>query len=424
MTTVIPGPNNAEPRVETLAQSQAAMERILAENLLPFWRVQAVRDSGPGYTLNHDVQGRFLGRANLRLVSQARALWGFSQLMPTRWGIPSDQQYAAHGFAILTRLFRDPSHGGFYWELDSSGSRPTMPDKQLYGHAFALFALATHAIADRSAASVAAAREAFLVLEDRFRDREHGGYFEVFRHDWGRKPVYRAGYLGAGSSLKLLNSHIHVLEALLAYLRLTGDTEARDRIEDLSEILATCMRRAPAPHFPESYFRDWTPACRPGVRRQSYGHDLETVMLLIRASALLHTDDTSRHDAYFAIADTVSRCGADPVHGGLFASGPVGKPADHRVKMAWVQAEALVAFDAIHRLSGDPAHGGAFLHTLNWVLDWQCDWEGGEWFPTIDTSGMASGLKAGPWGGPYHNVRAILDSLDQTTNRSASNDAH
>lgn len=400
--------------VHDLHDARGAMRTILTRNLLPFWRSRIASCGGPGYPLNHDVRGRFLGPGRLRLVSQARVLWAFSRLANTRWNDPLDRGRAERGFGLLTGPMRDELHGGVFWELDPLARYPTMPVKCLYGHAFALFALSTFAQVERSAHAEAAAREVFDVMEDRFRDREYGGYVETLQRDWRRVPGGRAGCLGAPPDVKLSNSHLHVLEALTAYLSLTGAPQARARVAELADILLDSAQRSPVPHFSEQYTREWKPVDAPSARRVSYGHDLETVMLLISAFRALQRDDRRHHGLYCDIADAALRFGEDALRGGFFSGGRVAAAADHRDKLAWVQAEALLALGELHRLLGDSAHADAMLRTLNWILGWQCDWEHGEWFERIDHRNRASGLKAGPWGGPYHALRAMIECLDMS----------
>ena len=77
--------------------------------------------------------------------------------------------------AILTHRFHNQVHGSFYWRIAADGYRPKKADKQLYGQAFALFALAEQALATGSAADAATA------VEGLSSDRSGGG---DRRRDW------------------------------------------------------------------------------------------------------------------------------------------------------------------------------------------------------------------------------------------------
>ena len=68
------------PAPEELLRSRQQLERILAENLLPFWSFQVIDGEEGGYRLNHNLLGQWQGPANKGLVSQARTVWFFSRL--------------------------------------------------------------------------------------------------------------------------------------------------------------------------------------------------------------------------------------------------------------------------------------------------------------------------------------------------------
>ena len=59
---------------------QARLEKLLLENILPFWYPQTLDQDLGGYALNHDVEGKWGGPAPKALVTQARTVWFFSRL--------------------------------------------------------------------------------------------------------------------------------------------------------------------------------------------------------------------------------------------------------------------------------------------------------------------------------------------------------
>ena len=137
--------------------------------LLPFWRGVADSSAGEGqregYALNHDLAGRWLGPANLAVVTQARMLWFFAHLQRHGRATPDDAGRAERGYAVLTKRFRDKAQGGFFWQVRYTDYGPSKPDKQLYGQIFPLFALSEHALATGSDAATAAAADAFKVID-------------------------------------------------------------------------------------------------------------------------------------------------------------------------------------------------------------------------------------------------------------------
>jgi mannose/cellobiose epimerase-like protein (N-acyl-D-glucosamine 2-epimerase family) len=122
-------------------------------------------------------------------VTQARTLWFFARIMQTPFADDSDGRQAERGFTFLAERMWDHRHGGFYWHIDDLGL-PVRESKQLYGHAFALFALSRYAAASESAGAIDLAHAPFELLEQRFHDHDHPGYREFFTADW-REPANR-----------------------------------------------------------------------------------------------------------------------------------------------------------------------------------------------------------------------------------------
>jgi mannose/cellobiose epimerase-like protein (N-acyl-D-glucosamine 2-epimerase family) len=393
----------------SLAEARTVLQRILIQSMLPFW-LHGTLDPAGGYRLHHDVHGRWRGGAGKRLVSQARMVWFLARLMECGHGVPEVAALARHGLALLAERFWDRRHGGFFWELDAAGGQATMADKHAYGQAQALYAVSQYALATRCSAALDLARATFRVLDERCHDRQYGGYHEFFRSDWAPAPTGRRGYLGAPPALKLANTHLHLLEAVSVFLRLTGDGRAHERLEELVDLFGGALLHPVHATLAEPHERDWSQVDRGRAQAASYGHDVEAIHLLIAADEALGRPADGRLSLYRRVFDHAVRCGADLAGGGFWSSGPPGQPASDRRKIWWVQAEALLTSLELHRLTGEESFLEVFLHTLAWVQRWQVDWSGGDWHAEV-VRGRAYGLKAGPWKGPYHNGRAVLHSL-------------
>ena len=101
--------------VDGLLAAGRAIEAVLVDNLLPFWRMTlAGTGRGRAYPLNHDIAGRLLGPANRRLVAQARTLWFLARLVRAGRGGAGNLELAARGFRFLARRLWDGRYGGFY----------------------------------------------------------------------------------------------------------------------------------------------------------------------------------------------------------------------------------------------------------------------------------------------------------------------
>jgi mannose/cellobiose epimerase-like protein (N-acyl-D-glucosamine 2-epimerase family) len=399
-----------QPTACSLLEAHTVMRRILVENMQPFW-VRGVVDPAGGYRLRCDVRGRWSRRAPKRLVTQARTFWFFSRLLAHGATSAAVATTARQGLLVLVERFWDATNGGFYWELDASGRRPTMPDKHAYGQAQALYALSQYALATGCGTALDLARATFQVLEDRFHDSEYGGYREFYASNWATVPAMYPGYLGAPSALKTANTHLHLLEGVSVYHQLTRGERARQRLAELADIIGGAALHPIHATLVDRHERDWSPSVQERHEVASYGHDLQSVHLLSTADRELGFPEGHRLDLYRRLFDHAVRWGEADDDGGFWSSGPPGQPASDRRKVWWVQAEALLGMLELFRLTGEKVFIDAFLRTLAWVQRWQVDWVGGDWHAEV-VRHRAYGLKAGPWKDPYHHGRAMIDGLE------------
>lgn len=394
------------------AQTCTELEKILLENILPFWYPHVIDPSG-GYRLNHDTAGRYLGPSPKMIVTQARTLWFFSRLYRTPYGKPEHLQAARHGFEFLRDKMWDSEHGGFFWEVDASGLRATIAVKHLYGQAFGLYALAEYARASGDGSALELARELFWLIEERAHDTRHGGYLELFERDWSPARRTATNVMGNPSpEHKLMNTHLHLMEAFTTYLEVAGDAIIRERLLELIAIQGNAVVRKSIGACTDKYMRDWTPLLEGPYGVASYGHDVENVWLFLEACRAAGLRAGPYRDLCRTLFDYSLRHGYDAAEGGFFDSGPLGADATRRAKIWWVQAEGIVGALCMYKLTGDEKYLDCFLRTLNWIQTRQIDWERLEWFETIGPDGNPSGGKAHAWKGPYHNGRAMLECLE------------
>jgi mannose/cellobiose epimerase-like protein (N-acyl-D-glucosamine 2-epimerase family) len=393
-----------------LRASRASIERILTQNIIPFWFPETIDRENGGYRLNHDAQGKYLGPAPKFLVTQARQVWFFSRLARSPYGKPAHLDAARHGFALLRDHMWDAQYGGFFWELDAKGSAPTQPHKHLYGQAFALYALSEYAIASHNAEAEALARQLFDLLGARAHDATYGGYREFFSRDWGPAPAGFGTYMGVGQSdTKLMNTHLHLMEALTTYYRLTKQPSARERLQELLLIETNAVMRKGIAACTDEHGPDWSPR---RAERVSYGHDVENAWLVMDALDALGLPQAPLVDFGRALVDNALLFGFDKERGGFYASGRLGQPADRKEKVWWAEAEGLVATLTMFHLTGDARYREAYLQTLRWIEKGQVDWQHGDWHETVMDDGGIRGPKAGSWKGAYHNGRAMLRCLE------------
>ncbi|MGH7929956.1 MAG: AGE family epimerase/isomerase, partial [Candidatus Binatia bacterium] len=319
---------------------------------------------------------------------------------------------ASHGYEFLCDRMWDEKFGGFYWQVDAAGRLPSNSEKRMYGQSFGLFALTEYAMVSGDPAAKAMAKGLFNLMETQAHDVEHGGYRENFRRDWTPAPVKRAGDRNHTIATKRMNTHMHLLEAVTPFLALTNEPAARERLIELIFISSNSVIRKNVGACTDEYLENWEPLRGPGYDRVSYGHDVENIWLLVEAAQAAGFSVSPLMDFCRTLFSYALQYGFDRKYGGFYNSGGFNAPADRREKIWWVQAEGLVSALQMYRVTGEEVYWKCFSRTLEWVVKHQVDWQHGDWHDTIDQDGRVSGVKAGPWKGPYHNGRAMLQCLD------------
>jgi mannobiose 2-epimerase len=400
------------PAQEEVLQVQQQLERLLSENILPFWYPQVLDRADGGYRLNHDFYGQWQGRANKYFISQARTVWFFSRLAQSAYGRNEHLAAAKHGYEFLRERMWDKNFGGFYWEVDSPGRTAVRLDKHLHVQSFGLFALSEYARAAKDLSARTFAQEFFNFLETHAHDSEHGGYQEAFQRDWTPLSADPPNHLNITSTLKRMNTHLHLLEAMTTFYLLSEDPLARDRLIELILVQSNSVVRKTLGACTDKYQRDWTPLRGSNYDRVLYGHDLENVWILIQACEATGLPNSLLLDLYRTLFHYALQYGFDRKKGGFYDSGPFNASADRRDKTWWVQAECLVSALYMYRLTGEEVYWRCFSQTLHWITKYQVDWKHGEWHMRITTNGTPGGEKAGEWKSPYHNGRAMLLCLE------------
>ena len=389
------------------------LEKNLKENIMAFWFSKSLDRVNGGYTINFGPQGEPKGHGTKMIVSQARTVWLFSRVARAGYGGAEHLQAAEHGYRFLKEKMWDAKHGGFYWEVDASGYQKLKPRKHLYGQAFGLYALSEYYLASKKKEVLDLAIRLFNVLESKSHDKNYAGYIEFFNEDWTPAPSSETPYMGGGTSaLKLMNTHLHLLEAMTTFYRASKLPLARERLLELIAIESNAVVRKGLGACTDKYEPDWTPRLEGEFARVSYGHDLENIWLLVDACNAAGISSHPFLDLYRVLFDYSLKYGYDSEKGGFYDSGAFNQPADRRSKIWWVEAEAIVSALYMHRLTGDARYLAVFSKTYDFIDKYQTDWENGEWHATITPEGKALGDKAQIWKAGYHNGRAMIECLE------------
>ncbi len=401
-----------------LADYRDRIENDLRCNILPFW-IDRVADRARGTfhaRLDHELTIDDAGPRGALLTS--RILWTYSAALPL-YGDPSLRAMADLAYGDLQARFFDREHGGYFWSIHADDT-PERTRKQVYGQAFAIYALTEYHRATGLAEPLAHAQAVFECLETHARDATQGGYFEAFDRDWSPIADMRLSAVDQNDP-KSQNTLLHVMEAYTNLWRVWPDERVRDALHALVEVMLERVLDPASHHLGLFFTAEWQPTSQ----RISYGHDIEASWLLWEAVQALG-DDSLRAKALpkiMAIAEVTLAEGVD-ADGAIFnEGGPTGVTDDR--KEWWPQAEGMVGFLNAAQLSGDDKYLAAALALWDFIETRLIDREDGEWFRGVTRAGdvIATFEKAGFWKCPYHNGRAALEAVARLNALGATADA-
>ncbi|MBT8215257.1 MAG: AGE family epimerase/isomerase, partial [Acidimicrobiia bacterium] len=290
------------------------LERLLTENIIPFWALRT--PGGPdGYPELFDDGGEVIPSRSRHIRTQARTLWVHSQLLGSAYGSTLNEEAARRGFDFIEGHFWDQRHGGFHSRLPLDGDAHA---KHFYDHLMALDAANHFHRATGNQAAERMVADVLEILDKRFRD-DGDGYIEGYATDWS--PItHTASLLVKDRSHKTAASHINALNVLTS----VQESTAANLEPELRMLLDIVDRRAVLPKAPmmgEIFTRDWSAVV--GSPTVSYGHDLERVWMARTARELIG----ARPHSYEPVFDEVVRWGWDRGHGGFYFQGKPGRPA-------------------------------------------------------------------------------------------------
>lgn len=380
------------------------------DRIFKFWSTVPVDERGGfyGYVTNDNMVDP---EAEKGLVMTARYLWSFSAMYGA-FRDPRALELATHALDFLMESLWDRERGGFYWLADAAG-KPLDKKKQVYGQAFALYAMAEYCRIHPEPEVVARCSQVFELLETRAKDSVHGGYWESCTEDWQVVEVSALSEVDTACA-KSMNTHLHVLEAYTNYARLVGTGGVvAGALRDLIQIHLVKIL-SPTTHHLTLYFnQDWTKLPGP----TSYGHDIEASWLLEEALEIL--GDWQLKKAAAPIIIKILKASLEGLAGETLGGerlcwlqNEIHDGNVDRTRIWWVQAEALVGLMNGWQITRDP-YFCELLGPLYRHIELVQACPDGDWYWEILPNGRP-GLdrpKAGAWKTPYHNTRACLELI-------------
>lgn len=379
-------------------------KKELTQNILPFWIDKMQDTEYGGFYGRIDGNNRLHKNANKGSVLNARILWTFS----AAYRILKNEKYlevATRAYNYIKHYFLDKEFGGVYWELDYRGN-PANTKKQVYAQGFALYGFSEYYRATGNKEALDLAVELFHLIE-KYKDKEHGGYFEAFTREWQPIEDMRLSEKDANEK-KSMNTHLHILEPYTNLLRVWDNEELKKAQRELILIFSDKILNNNTFHQELFFGEDWA------VRSSaiSYGHDIEASWLLYEAAEVLGDKDLldKIRQLSLKIADAASE--------GLVADGSMiyEKDRDHtdRERHWWVQAEAVVGYMYACKNSREISYKEKAARIWHYIQNQITDKHNGEWIWSRLEDGKVNQKddKAGFWKCPYHNSRICLEMIE------------
>ena len=400
------------------------LKEELTKNILPYWEQYSKDPKSNGFYGAIDNSNKGNAKAWRSIVMVSRYLWSYSQAAR----LLKDKSYldmADYAYAYMMKDFRDPYYGGVYWSVKQDGSAE-LARKQIYGEAFACYALSEYACAVKELRKSQLCAENIMseclsiynLLEKYALDKELGGYAEALNRDWSftKETSLSAKDIDCAKSM---NTNLHVMEAYTNLYRNLPVVypENKNLLKAVGKSLSNLVKvhlekilNKKDFHL-DLYFNDkWQQI---GPDEISYGHDIEASWLLWEAAEVLQNESLMKKVKAPAlkIAEISYNEGFDQETGAFDNTMLNGKRDTTRVW--WNQAEAINGFYNAWQLTGDEKYSKAVERIWEWVKAYQKDKSCGEWFASVTKEGkpVAKELKGGNWKTSYHNGRCCMELL-------------
>ena len=346
-----------------------AVEQHFRQVIVPLWQ-------GPGWNadmalpyeaLSPDHQP--LPPQRYRAMACARQLYVFASLIGDK-DFPDAAARAGALFRSLQQHFHDAEHGGWIYSIDPHGA-PLDQRKDLYTHAFIIFASAHYWAKVREPLVESVLKAALSVVAERFSDG-NGLYEASLNQDWSS--------LGSGP---LQNPLMHLAEAFLATLSVRDDAPVQAALLTLTERMQQ--------RFIEPVHNVMLEKPRGSVDNWfEPGHQFEWFFLLHASPLLRETPLHASLERAFSFAEQV---GVDAKTGavcGMLDSAGGLRDGTQRI---WAQAEYLRALTL--RPENQPRLQRQLLALQQHFL------HAGGWYECLDAQGNVSRADM-PSTTPYH----------------------
>jgi len=372
-------------------------------NILNYWVENTVDVKHGGFVGKRDYYNNLVEKASKGIILNTRILWSFSaasnHLKTNNYKDICDRAYS-----YLKTFFNDEKHQGLFWELTYKGE-PINRRKQVYAQAFGTYALSEYYLFSKNEDAKDWAIELFALLEKHAKDTLSLGYLEAFNHDWGSIQDMRLSTKDMNAA-KTMNTHLHVLEAYTSLLKIYDNAQLRESLKTLIELFINKFLNS-SNHFDLFFDKQWKLLSN----SVSYGHDIETVWLLIEAAK--RTGDshliTQIENLAIQVSNTFLEEAID-IDGAVLNEKNLSTGHTDTDKHWWPQMEALVGLNYAYKIKKEEKYISHSLLIWDFTKKHLIDRENGEWHFRVNRNGSAytSEDKVSMWKAPYHTSRACM----------------
>jgi cellobiose epimerase len=389
----------------------ADAQRLLEENILPFWSTVMVDNRRGGFYGRQDGNGTIVEDAPRGAILNARILWSFS----AAYRVLRRREYldiATRAHDYMLRHFIDKEYGGVFWSVDADGN-PLDTKKQTYAIGFAIYGFSEYARATGDEQALRTAIDLYRQIEAHCYDPVNGGYHEAMTREWQPMGDMRLSDKDENCD-KTMNTHLHVIEPYTNLYRVWRDGGLRQQILGLVDVFTDKLLNPSTGHLDLFFNAEWQ-----GRRDlESFGHDIEASWLLDETAAVIGEEALTRR-----LAPIVKRI-ADASEEGLNSDGSLTgerwKADGHTTTERdwWVQCECVIGeMNMAMRTTGEEsrAYMKRALDCYGYIKRCLVDWDNGEWFWSVSPDGTPNRRDdhAGFWKCPYHNTRMCLEIIER-----------
>lgn len=372
----------------TMAQASTTLKSWIRERALPFWSAEGVDADNKRFEERLTLEGSPILDVPIRLMSQARQIYVFALASRRGWFAPG-RSLVNDAYAAMVRDFHlaDGAEGWVH-SIHRSGVVAD-PKRDLYGHAFALLAIASYVQTTGDRSELARADATLRFIDERMAS-PHGGFVDC---------------LPRVDGMRRQNPHMHLFEALLALWDCSAREEYLARASRLFQLFASRFFQSSHGVLAEQFTETLEPCQAAANIVVEPGHHYEWVWLLRRFEAATGRSVSGYIDALYTHADQFGYDKKGLIVDELLADGLVLRSS----RRAWPVTEAIKAnvMEARHHRQGAAGKAAMLASALSeyFLLP------SGGWIDRLDAEGNPS-VEFMPASTFYH-VTCAIDELDR-----------